>query len=50
MGHVFPEIWTGNTTVSKKKKKNSSDFLIMNPELSYMHSAITSYFYSFLKS
>ena len=20
MGHVFPEIWTGNTTVSKKKK------------------------------
>ena len=42
MGHVFPEIWTGNATVSKKK--NSSDFLIMNPELSYMHSAITSYF------
>ena len=42
-GMFFPKFGLG-ILLSVKKKKNSSDFLIMNPELSYMHSAITSYF------
>ena len=41
-GMFFPKFRLG--ILLSVKKKYFSDFLIMNPELSYVNSAITSYF------